>query len=63
MTEDRLMVAQAVFNGQISEEHLTTNEIDEFCTLVVDAAIEKELYAAEARGCNVFTGFENELVH
>lgn len=59
MTEDRLMVAHAVFNGLIGEEHLTTEEIDEFCSLVVDVAIEKELDAAEARGCNVFSGFEN----
>ena len=63
MTEDRLLVAQAVFNGQIGEEHLTTEEIDEFCMLVVDVAMEKELRLAEARGCTVFYGFEEEIVH
>lgn len=63
MTEDRLLVAQAVFNGQIGQEHLTIEEIDEFSMLVADAAMEKEMDAAEARGCNVFDGFEEVILH
>jgi hypothetical protein len=63
VTEDRLLVAQAVFNGQIGEEHLTTEEIDEFCMMVVDVAMEKEMIAAADRGCVVFDGFEEETLH
>lgn len=54
MNDDRLMVAEAVFNGQIGEEHLTQDEIDEFMELVLDAATEKLMAEAEARGCTVF---------
>jgi len=63
MTEDRLMIAEAVFAGQIGEEHLTQNEIDEMFELVCDAATEQELVKARERGCNVFIGYENESVH
>jgi hypothetical protein len=63
MTEDRLMIAEAVFAGQIGEEHLTQNEIDEMFELVCDAAIEQELVKARNRGCNVFIGYEDESVH
>jgi hypothetical protein len=63
MTEDRLMVAEAVFNGLIGEEHLTQAEIDEMFELVADAAFTNELEAAEARGCTVFIGFEGNPVH
>lgn len=63
MTEDRLMVAEAVFKGLIGEEHLTQDEIDEMFELVCDAAIEQELEKARERGCNVFIGFEEDLVH
>lgn len=63
MTEDRLMVAEAVFKGQIGEEHLTQDEIDEMFELVCDAAIEQELLKAQERGCAVFAGFEEDLIH
>lgn len=63
MTDDRLMVAEAVFAGLISEEHLTQQEIDEMFMLVADAAFEKELIAAQSRGLAVFEGYENESVH
>jgi len=63
MTEDRLMVAKAVFEGVIGEEHLTQDEIDEMFELVCDAATEQVLEAARDRGCNVFIGFEHDLVH
>ena len=60
MTEDRLMVAEAVFKGQIGEEHLTLEEVDEFMVLVADAAMEKLMDEAVERGCSVFEGFEDD---
>ena len=63
MTEDRLMVAEAVFKGLIGEEYITQDEVDEFMALVVEAAMDKELEAAAERGLNVFSGFENEKIH
>jgi uncharacterized protein (UPF0264 family) len=62
MTEDRLMVAEAVFNGQISEDHLTQDEIDEFFEMVCDAATESILADAVARGLNVFEGIEGDTL-
>jgi len=58
MTEERLMVAEAVLAGQISEEHLTQAEIDELFERCCDAAIEKLLLEAEQRGCSVFWGVD-----
>jgi hypothetical protein len=63
MTEDRLMVAEAVFAGQIGEEHLTQDEIDEMFELVCDAATEQELVKARERGLNVFVGYEDYMIH
>lgn len=63
MTEDRLMVAQAVLEGQLSQEYLTADEVDEMMVLVADAAFEKLMDEAEARGCSVFGGFEGDPVH
>ena len=63
MTEDRIMVAQAVFSGQIGEEHLTQAEIDEMFELVAHAAMEQEMTRAQARGCSVFEGWEDDPVH
>ena len=63
MTEDRIMVAEAVFAGLIGEEHLTQDEVDEMFMLVAEAAFEEELLRAADRGCNTFSGFEVDLVH
>jgi phage terminase Nu1 subunit (DNA packaging protein) len=63
MTEDRLMVAEAVFAGKIGEEHLTQKEIDEMFELVAEAAFEQEMDRAVERGLNVFAGFEDDLLH
>jgi hypothetical protein len=63
MTEERLMVVEAVFNGQLSQDYLTQAEIDEFMCLVADAAIEKLMAEAEARGCSVFEGVDGNPVH
>lgn len=63
MTEDRLMVAEAVFKGQLSEEYLTIEEIDEFAALVAEAAMDKLMEDAVERGCAVFGGFEEDLIH
>ena len=63
MTDDRLMVAEAVFNGQIGEEHLTQKEIDELFEIACNAATDKLMYEAEQRGCSVFDGIEGDTVH
>ena len=64
MTEERLMVAEAVMAGQIEEHHLTQAEIDELFERCCDLATEKLLIEAESRGCSVFWGVEGEdLVH
>lgn len=63
MTDDRLMVAEAVFAGKIGEEHLTQKEIDEMFELVAEAAFEQEMDKAVERGLNVFSGFEDDLIH
>jgi len=63
MTDDRLMIVEAVFNGQLSEEYLTQSEIDEFAVLVADAAMDKLMAEAELRGCSVFDGIDGDPVH
>ena len=63
MTEERLMVVEAVFNGQLSQDYLTQDEIDEFMCLVADAAIEKLMAEAEARGCSVFERVDGDPIH
>ena len=62
MNDERLMVAEAVFNGQIGEEHLTQAEIDEFFEMVCDAATEALLVEAVERGCSVFDGIEGNTL-
>ena len=65
MTEDRLMSAQAVLEGQISEEHLTHSEVDEMMCLVAEKVFEKYMADAVTRGCVVFDGYEDgdDTVH
>lgn len=63
MTEDRLMIAEAVFKGLIGEEHLTQAEVDEFMGIVVEASMDRLMEEAVARGCSVFSGFEEDLIH
>ena len=62
MSEERLMVAEAVLAGQIGEEHLSQDEIDELFERCCDAATEKLMYEAEQRGCSVFDGIESDLL-
>jgi hypothetical protein len=58
MTEERLLVAEAVLAGQIPEYHLTQDEIDELFERCCDAATDKLMLEAEQRGCSVFDGVE-----
>ena len=62
MSEERLMVAEAVLAGQIPEYHLTQDEIDELFERCCDLATEKLMAEAEARGCSVFDGIEDNLL-
>ena len=43
MNPFRQMVAQAVLEGQISEQHLTLKEIEELEQQALEAAMEKEM--------------------
>lgn len=61
MSEDRLMIAEAVMAGQIPEYHLTQDEIDELFEMACDASTEKLMQEAEARGCSVFYLEDNTL--
>ena len=60
MSEDRLMVAEAVMAGQIPEYYLTQTEIDELFERACDAATEKLMAEAEQRGCSVFDGIAGD---
>ena len=60
MTEERLMVAEAVLAGLIPEHHLTQDEIDELFEIACDAATDKLMYEAEQRGCSVFDGVDGD---
>lgn len=54
MTDDRLMVADAVLAGLIGEEHLTQDELDELYEILCEASTEELMKEAEDRGCIVF---------
>jgi hypothetical protein len=62
MTDDRLMVAEAVMAGLIPEYHLTQAEIDELFEIACDAATDKLMAEAELRGCVVFDGIAGDTV-
>jgi hypothetical protein len=63
MSEERLLVAEAVMAGQIPEWHLTQAEIDELFEIACDAATDKLMQEAEARGCSVFDGVDGDPIH
>jgi hypothetical protein len=64
MTEDRLMVAEAVIAGQLDESHLTQSEIDELFEIACGAATDKLMAEAELRGCSVFESVEGgDTIH
>jgi hypothetical protein len=62
MSEERLMVAQAVLAGQIPEYYLTQAEIDELFERACDAATDALLIDATTRGCSVFDGVEGDTL-
>ena len=62
MSEDRLMVAEAVMAGLIPEYHLTQAEIDYLFERACDLATDKLLAEAEMRGCSVFDGIAGDTV-
>jgi hypothetical protein len=63
MNENRRMVAQAVAEGIISEEHLTLSELNEMICILSDVSIHQGLDDARERGKIVFYGFDTELIH
>jgi len=62
MTEDRLLVAEAVLAGQIPEYHLSQAEIDELFEIACDAATDRLMLEAEQRGCSVFDGVAGDTL-
>jgi hypothetical protein len=62
MSEERLLVAEAVLAGQIPEYHLSQEEIDELFERCCDAATAKLMIEAETRGCTVFDGIEGDTL-
>ena len=53
MTDDRLMVAEAVVEGLISEDHLTLRELNEMIEILCETSIQQGLDDARSRGCAV----------
>ena len=53
-----MLVAHAVINGQIGEEYLTANELEEIEYMVADIVMEDAMSEAEQRGCSVFWGID-----
>ena len=63
MNADRRMVAEAVVQGLVSEEHLTLSEINEMIGILSDVSIHQGLDDARERGKIVFYGFDIETIH
>jgi hypothetical protein len=56
------MIAEAVVNGLIGEEHLLQSEIDEVIERLGDAITDKLLDEAAERGCSVFYGIDGDTL-
>jgi len=63
MNADRRMVAEAVVQGLVSEEHLTLSELNEMIGILSDVSIHQGLEDARERGKIVFYGFDIETIH
>ena len=63
MNADRRMVAEAVVQGLVSEEHLTLSEVNEMIEILSDVSIHQGLADARERGCIVISEFDTELMH
>jgi len=63
MNADRRMVAEAVVQGLVSEEHLTLSELNEMICILSDVSIHQGLDDARERGKIVFYGFDIETIH
>jgi hypothetical protein len=57
------MVAEAVVQGLVSEEHLTLSEVNEMIEILSDVSIHQGLEDARERGKIVFYGFDIETIH
>ena len=62
MTDERAMVAQAVLDGVISADYLTDLELEEIEIQVQEFCMQREMDAAQERGCSVFDGIEGDTV-
>jgi len=62
MTEDRQMIAEAVLAGVISADYLTNSELAEIEIQVQEFCMQREMDAAQERGCSVFDGIEGDTI-
>ena len=58
ITEERMMVMQAVFAGQIGSEHVTLAELEELNLRAEELVMEFTMASAAQRGCSVFGGVQ-----
>jgi hypothetical protein len=62
MTDERAMIAQAVLDGVISADYLTNSELEEIEIQVQEFCMQREMDAAQERGCSVFDGIEGDTI-
>jgi hypothetical protein len=63
MNENRRMIAEAVVQGLVSEDHLTIAELNETIEMLCDLSIEKGIEEAESQGSIVFYGTYLQTLH
>ena len=62
MTDERAMIAQVVLDGVISADYLTNSELEEIEIQVQEFCMQREMDAAQERGCSVFDGIEGDTI-
>ena len=60
ITEEREMIVQAVLEGALDADYLTTAEVENLELLVFDAVIERQLEEAMLAGKAVFWGLDGD---
>lgn len=63
MKPERRMVAEAVVQGLVSEDHLTLSELNEMIEILSDVSIHQGLEDAKERGKIVIQDVDNEWIH
>ena len=63
ITEERLMVMQAVLDGKLGTEHVTIKELTTALDRASNVVFNMLLACASARGCMTFSGAACKSVH